>query len=217
MNKLYTFCLFIGICFCAEAQHNIQFEIKKISEFNSSFHVEQQGETLLWDRHFALIEFSFHSTFFTQLLLFDYLVFCIPCVQNTVLLKKPYPLPPYKNLLTLKDSLSKSELIIENKQGQFRIFNLPRNIDGMFVSLKTRFYSCDNVYIEDPCEEIYELTGEKPVKFKVDILVNDLKIQDTNEEIRLHYVFKPTERQQKLGFTQSFILTSNWISLTDKE
>jgi len=104
------------------------------------------------------------------------------------------------------NSIHHSQFVIENKSNQRRLFSDVILFEGETMEMKSAFPVGNNI-------DTLNLEANKPSLVRsAPIIVNRLKVSETDKTIRLHYLFKPTDEQKRNGFKQ-LILTSNWFEL----
>jgi hypothetical protein len=114
-----------------------------------------------------------------------------------------------KELTDLEEVLNHIEhpqFVIENKTNQQRLFSDVQLFEGETMEMKS-------VFPVGPDVDTIDLEPNKSAVVKSEpIILNRLKISESDKTIRLHYLFKPTDEQKRNGFEQ-FIMTSNWFEL----
>jgi hypothetical protein len=106
----------------------------------------------------------------------------------------------------LLDSIRYPQFVIENKDGEKRFFSDIRLFENETIQMKSVYRmqsDIDTVKVSP--------FGVSKVESKY-IDVNRLKINESDSEIRIHYLFAPTEQQKLAGYGK-LRLTSNWFSL----
>lgn len=104
-----------------------------------------------------------------------------------------------------------SQILLENREGAYRFFSSKKFYPQEGVIIFGEFYS----YMFPQLDTIL-ITKDDPFRFDRTIWVNDLKVELSDEEIRLHYLFVPDSAQTQGGF-EPLIVTSNWLKLPSLE
>jgi hypothetical protein len=110
------------------------------------------------------------------------------------------------DLNRLLDSLKYSQFVIENKKNEKRFFSDIKLFEGEEMAMKSVFS------FEDKVDTVSISIGKEALLSTDTILINRLKINKSDDEIRLHYLFHPTVEQTQLGY-RPMLITSNWFKL----
>lgn len=101
--------------------------------------------------------------------------------------------------------LNHNQIILENEDGQRRLYSNVHFDEDEIKELPDE--NCMYDWYE------YLTLNDKTQLIKVDIpYLSDLKVDKSDDKIKMFYIFKPSEEQKKKGYS-NLILRSNWITL----
>lgn len=200
-----------------ESEKKVYFLIKNVEEQNESFRVG----TKELDRDYVVTEFTFSSDVDTTFL-FDRKSLCFFCIDNkedSSLSWSVYnSISVSRDLVSILNKISYSQILVENKGSIGHFFTHFIYMDTTKGFSYDPIYPCDplspSTYSEE-CVKTVRLKPGKPESFRVTFLKNHLRTSADDNEIRLHYLFKPTQEQKAQGF-KPLILTSNWFLISKK-
>lgn len=107
------------------------------------------------------------------------------------------------------EDLKFSQLIIENSNGDFRVFS-SRRFYGYKEIMTLEEKNCIFAGVD------YVVFSSDSKDFVKDIIIEDirdLQVDDNDKKIRLHYYFKPHLETNKNGFKPIIVTSKNWLRL----
>lgn len=110
------------------------------------------------------------------------------------------------DLRLLLDTIKQTQYIVENEEGKLSFFR--EKFRGLHRGRSLHEYDCDrSIYlVHMPAFSDMDCVMD----FK--LYLNDLKVFKSDKVVRLHYLFIPDKRTERMGLIP-FVLTSNWFTL----
>jgi hypothetical protein len=107
------------------------------------------------------------------------------------------------NLQCILDAIAHSQIVIENKKGEMLFFT--EKTDAFF-NRPMKLSNCAG----NSFKYLQLKANESIALFPIERFVSDLKPHENDDDVRLHYLFKPTQEQRAQGYKPIYI-SSNWF------